>query len=127
MVWCKKFSRSKWECFEDVDDLCGLSSGDPEEVFSAIITPLESQIAGLGFVIFWGGILAIIWFKTENGPFQVKPLLSDEVKISLKEKLKEVKEESNEERKERLKELRREYNAKKAGVFLENFGIERDH
>lgn len=53
-------------CFEDVDDLCGLSSGDPETVFSAILTPLESQIAGLGFVIFWGGILAVIWFKTEN-------------------------------------------------------------
>jgi hypothetical protein len=53
-------------CFEDVDDLCGLSSGDPETVFNAILTPLESQIAGLGFVIFWGGILAVIWFKTEN-------------------------------------------------------------
>lgn len=53
-------------CFEDVDDMCGLASGDPEAVFNAILTPLESQIAGLGFVIFWGGILAVIWFKTEN-------------------------------------------------------------
>ena len=58
-------------CFEDVDDICGIGTGDAESVFSGIILPLESQIGfgvatGFGFVIFWAGIMAIIWFKTEN-------------------------------------------------------------
>ena len=58
-------------CFEDVDDYCGIGSGDAEQVFSGILQPLESQIGfgnatGFAFVIFWAGIMAIIWFKTEN-------------------------------------------------------------
>lgn len=58
-------------CFEDVDDLCGIGSGDPEQVFAGILIPLETQIGfgaatGFAFVIFWAGIFAIIWFKTEN-------------------------------------------------------------
>ena len=53
-------------CFEDPDDLCGLTSGDPALVFSGVLGPMESQLAGYGLVILWGGILAIVWFKTEN-------------------------------------------------------------
>lgn len=53
-------------CFEDVDDLCGLASGDPAQVFSGVLEPLESQLFGYGLVILWGGIIAIVWFKTEN-------------------------------------------------------------
>ncbi len=58
-------------CFEDVDDLCGIGTGDAESVFSGIILPLESQVGfgvatGFGFVIFWAGIFAVVWFKTEN-------------------------------------------------------------
>lgn len=58
-------------CFEDVDDMCGIGSGDAETLFAGILQPLESQIGfgaatGFAFVIFWAGIMAIIWFKTEN-------------------------------------------------------------
>lgn len=53
-------------CFENIDDMCGLLSGDPTQTFNAFMTPLESQLAGFGLVILWGGILGIIWFKTEN-------------------------------------------------------------
>lgn len=53
-------------CFENPDDLCGLTSGDPAQVFSGVLGPLESQLAGYGLVVVWGGILAIVWFKTEN-------------------------------------------------------------
>ena len=53
-------------CWEDPDDLCGLASGDPAQVFSGVLEPMESQLAGYGLVIVWGGILAIVWFKTEN-------------------------------------------------------------
>ena len=53
-------------CFEDPDDLCGLASGDPALVFSGVLEPLESQLAGYGLVIVWGGILSFVWFKTEN-------------------------------------------------------------
>lgn len=53
-------------CFEDPDDMCGLTSGDPATVFAGIMDPLESQVPGFSMVIFWGGLLAIVWFKTEN-------------------------------------------------------------
>ena len=53
-------------CFEDVEDMCGLLSGDPTQTFSAMMAPLESQLEGFGLVVLWGGILGIIWFKTEN-------------------------------------------------------------
>lgn len=53
-------------CFEDPDDMCGLTSGDPAIVFAGIMDPLESQVPGFSMVIFWGGLLAIVWFKTEN-------------------------------------------------------------
>jgi hypothetical protein len=53
-------------CFEDPDDLCGLTSGDPELVFTSVLQPLETQVPGFAMVIFWGGMLAIVWFKTEN-------------------------------------------------------------
>jgi len=53
-------------CFENVNDMCGLLSGDIATVFQAPLQPLEEQLAGFSMVIFWGGILAIVWFKTEN-------------------------------------------------------------
>ena len=53
-------------CFEDVNDMCGLISDDPADIFGAILVPLESQVPGFALVILWGGILGIIWFKTEN-------------------------------------------------------------
>ena len=53
-------------CFEDATDMCGLMSGDIATVFQATLQPLEEQLAGFSMVIFWGGILAIVWFKTEN-------------------------------------------------------------
>lgn len=33
---------------------------------SAARQPLESQIPGFSLVILWGGLIGIIWFKTEN-------------------------------------------------------------
>lgn len=59
-------ARDPQYCFEDVTSLCGVASGDPAQVFSGILLPLESQLVGFSMVIFWGGIMAIIWFKTEN-------------------------------------------------------------
>lgn len=53
-------------CFEDPNDMCGLTSGDPAVVFAGLLDPLESQVPGFGMVIFWGGLMAIVWFKTEN-------------------------------------------------------------
>jgi len=53
-------------CFENVNDMCGLLSGDIATVFQAPLQPLEEQLAGFSMVIFWGGILALVWFKTEN-------------------------------------------------------------
>jgi hypothetical protein len=54
-------------CFEKVENgLCGMLSGDPIQIFGGVLTPLEEQLTGFSMVIFWGGLLAIIWFKTEN-------------------------------------------------------------
>lgn len=53
-------------CFENVEDMCGLTSGNPATVFAGLLEPLESQVPGFAMVIFWGGIMAIVWFKTEN-------------------------------------------------------------
>lgn len=53
-------------CYEDPNDMCGLISGDPSQLFGAILSPLDSQVAGYGMMILWGGILAMLWFKTEN-------------------------------------------------------------
>lgn len=53
-------------CYEDVTDMCGLISDDPADIFGAVMTPLESQVPGFSLVILWGGLLGIIWFKTEN-------------------------------------------------------------
>lgn len=53
-------------CYEDVSDMCGLLSGNPTDFFSAILAPLDAQVAGYGLMILWGGILAMLWFKTEN-------------------------------------------------------------
>lgn len=33
---------------------------------SSVRQPLESQIPGFSLVIIWGGLIGIIWFKTEN-------------------------------------------------------------
>lgn len=46
--------------------MCGLASGDPATIFSGLLDPLESQVPGFAMVIFWGGLMAIVWFKTEN-------------------------------------------------------------
>ena len=46
--------------------MCGLTSGDPSTVFAGLLDPLESQVPGFAMVIFWGGLMAILWFKTEN-------------------------------------------------------------
>lgn len=59
-------ARDPQYCFEDSTDLCGLASGDPTQIFAGIMDPLESQVPGFSMVIFWGGIMAIVWFKTEN-------------------------------------------------------------
>lgn len=53
-------------CYEDASDMCGLLSGNPADFFSATLAPLDAQVAGYGLMILWGGILAMIWFKTEN-------------------------------------------------------------
>ena len=53
-------------CFEDVSDLCGIASGNATRIFQGILEPLESQVPGFAMIIFWGGIFAILWFKTEN-------------------------------------------------------------
>ena len=59
-------ARDPQYCFEDVTNLCGVASGDPATLFSGILNPLETQVPGFSMVILWGGIMAIIWFKTEN-------------------------------------------------------------
>lgn len=59
-------AREPQYCFEDQTDLCGLASGDPTTIFEGIMDPLESQVPGFSMIIFWGGIMAILWFKTEN-------------------------------------------------------------
>lgn len=53
-------------CYEDASDMCGLLSGDPGDMFAATLAPLDAQVAGYGLMILWGGILAMLWFKTEN-------------------------------------------------------------
>ena len=46
--------------------MCGLASGDPATIFAGIMDPLELQVPGFSMIIFWGGMMAILWFKTEN-------------------------------------------------------------
>ena len=53
-------------CFEQIDNLCGLLTGNPQDMMGAVRQPLESQVPGFSLVILWGGLLGIIWFKTEN-------------------------------------------------------------
>ena len=58
-------------CYEQADDMCGLASGNPAEMFGAILTPLNIQtqnpaIDNVGMIVLWGGIMGVIWFKTEN-------------------------------------------------------------
>ena len=59
-------ARDPQYCFEDSSNLCGLASGDPATIFGGIMDPLETQVPGFSMIIFWGGIMAILWFKTEN-------------------------------------------------------------
>ena len=55
------------QCYETYSgNLCGLLSGNFTQVMSAVRQPLESQIPGFSLVIIWGGLIGIIWFKTEN-------------------------------------------------------------
>jgi hypothetical protein len=55
------------QCYESYSgNLCGLLSGNFTQVMSAARQPLESQIPGFSIVILWGGLIGIIWFKTEN-------------------------------------------------------------
>lgn len=54
-------------CFESYSgNLCGLLSGNFTQVMSSVRQPLETQIPGFSLVIIWGGLIGIIWFKTEN-------------------------------------------------------------
>lgn len=53
-------------CYEDATDMCGLKSGNPADFFAATLAPLDAQVEGYGLMILWGGILAMLWFKTEN-------------------------------------------------------------
>lgn len=53
-------------CWEDSDDFCGLKSGNYTQVFQAPLAPLESQVGELALVIMWGGIMGVVWLKTEN-------------------------------------------------------------
>ena len=53
-------------CYEDASDMCGLLSGNPADFFAATLAPLDAQVEGYGLMILWGGILAMLWFKTEN-------------------------------------------------------------
>ena len=60
-----------WQCYEvlpdgGTNDLCGLASGNVTKVFQSVNAPLESQIAGFSLVILWGGLIGIVWFKTER-------------------------------------------------------------
>ena len=54
-------------CFEDIDDMCGLLSKDPEQLFGSFMVPLESQAEGFSVVILWGGLLAIVWLVRLRG------------------------------------------------------------
>lgn len=59
------------QCFEQLptgssNDLCGLLSTNMTTVFQAFRMPLETQIPGFSLVILWGGLIGILWFKTEN-------------------------------------------------------------
>lgn len=62
----QSFAYTPQFCFEDETDMCGLASGNATEIFLGVMEPLESQVPGFSMIIFWGGILAMIWFKTEN-------------------------------------------------------------
>lgn len=59
-------------CFEvlpdsnGTNDLCGLASGNLTKVFLSSNQPLEQLQPGFSLVILWGGILGIIWLKTER-------------------------------------------------------------
>ena len=54
-------------CFENFNsNLCGLTSGNFTQVMSAVRQPLELVLPGFSLVILWGGLMGIIWFKTEN-------------------------------------------------------------
>jgi hypothetical protein len=59
-------------CFETLpdgtsnNDLCGLASGNFTKTFSSLMAPQDAILSGFGLIIFWGGIIGIIWFKTER-------------------------------------------------------------
>jgi len=58
-------------CFEKLptgssSDMCGLLSTNMTTVFNGFRAPLESQIPGFSLVILWGGLIGVLWFKTEN-------------------------------------------------------------
>lgn len=59
-------------CFEILPDangtntLCGLASGNITKVFLSANQPLEQVQPGFSLVILWGGILGVIWIKTER-------------------------------------------------------------
>lgn len=60
-----------WECYEILpdggsNDLCGLTSGNATKIFQSFNQPLETQLAGFSLVILWGGLIGILWFKTER-------------------------------------------------------------
>ena|SRR5690348_11199329 len=57
-----------WETLPDggANDLCGLASGNITKVFSGVNQPIETVQPGFSLVLLWGGILGIIWFKTER-------------------------------------------------------------
>lgn len=54
-------------CFESYSgNLCGLLSGNFTQVTSSFREPLETLLPGFSLVILWGGLMGIVWFKTEN-------------------------------------------------------------
>jgi len=58
-------------CWEQLPDglnnnLCGLTSGNITQTFQAFNQPIEEIQSGFSLVILWGGIIGIIWFKTER-------------------------------------------------------------
>jgi hypothetical protein len=53
-------------CWEDETDMCGLISSNPADVFGGIMDPLETQVGQFALVILWGGLMGVVWLKTEN-------------------------------------------------------------
>ena len=53
-------------CFEKIDTIMDCYDGNVFNVVNRGLLPLEAVIPNYSLVVVWGGILGILWFKTEN-------------------------------------------------------------